>query len=319
MPRPTRSAPARRSSPPSWRRAREQLSGIVAERAGAEDALAAAERALVVAARADRRPARVAGDAGRPGRCAALPHDGRRRGDRAARGGRGRGAATGPRPRSRSSTRCRARSARSTRASSASTRGTRPRSARTRRLETELQALRDAEREAERDRTSWLARRDALALGLTRKDGAGALLAAGDRLPGLLGSVAALLTVEPGHEVALAAALGGLADAVAVAGADDALAALRLLKDDDAGRAGLLIGSVPAPASPPVSQPGRPRQPSRTCRPARAGRPTWWPRRRNCRRRSTGALTGVVARRGPRRGGRAGRRRAVAARGHHGR
>ncbi|SMD21100.1 chromosome segregation protein SMC [Kibdelosporangium aridum] len=99
-----------------------------------------------------------------------------------------------------------------------------------------------AERAAEREIASWRARVDALSLGLSRKDGAGALLAAGHRLPGLLGSVAALLTVEPGAEVALAAALGPIADAVAVAGGDDALTALSLLRDNDAGRAGIVIG-----------------------------------------------------------------------------
>ncbi len=46
-------------------------------------------------------------------------------------------------------------------------------------------------------------------------------------MPGLLGSVAALLTVEPGYEAALAAALGALADAVAVAGVDEAAEAMR--------------------------------------------------------------------------------------------
>jgi chromosome segregation protein len=106
-----------------------------------------------------------------------------------------------------------------------------------------VRALGEAEREAERDRATWTARKDALSLGLTRKDGAGALLAAGTRLPGLLGSVAALLTVRPGHEAALAAALGGIADAVAVTSPAAAADALRLLKDDDGGRAGLLIGS----------------------------------------------------------------------------
>ncbi|SHG07995.1 chromosome segregation protein SMC [Streptoalloteichus hindustanus] len=100
-----------------------------------------------------------------------------------------------------------------------------------------------AERAAEKEIASWRARVDALSLGLTRRDGAGALLAAGARLPGLLGSVAALLTVEPGAEVALAAALGAIADAVAVADPDAALAALELLKADDAGRAGLLVGA----------------------------------------------------------------------------
>ncbi|HEX6756286.1 MAG TPA: chromosome segregation protein SMC, partial [Mycobacteriales bacterium] len=106
-----------------------------------------------------------------------------------------------------------------------------------------VRALADAEREAEQDRATWAARKDALSMGLTRKDGTGALLAAGARLPGLLGSVAALLTVRAGHEAALAAALGGLADAVAVSSPDDAAAALRLLKQDDGGRAGLLVGS----------------------------------------------------------------------------
>jgi len=98
-----------------------------------------------------------------------------------------------------------------------------------------------AERTAEKDIASWQARVDALALGLSRKDGAGALLAAGDRMPGLLGSVAALLTVEPGAEAALAAALGPVADAVAVASGDDAVTALELLRSGDAGRAGVLV------------------------------------------------------------------------------
>ncbi|WP_394616157.1 chromosome segregation protein SMC [Lentzea sp. JNUCC 0626] len=104
-----------------------------------------------------------------------------------------------------------------------------------------VEELVKAERTAERDIASWRARVDALSLGLTRKDGAGALLASD--VPGLLGSVAALLTVEPGFEVALAAALGPIADAVAVSSGDGALAALKLLKEKDAGRAGVLIGS----------------------------------------------------------------------------
>ncbi|HEY3715552.1 MAG TPA: chromosome segregation protein SMC [Jatrophihabitantaceae bacterium] len=118
-----------------------------------------------------------------------------------------------------------------------------------------------AEREAERERSTWAARREALAMGLTRKDGAGALLAAGSRLPGVLGSVAALLTVESGHEAALAAALGAIAEAVAVASPDDATGALELLKADDAGRAGLVIGGAPSrpdrgawPALPPEAR-----------------------------------------------------------------
>jgi chromosome segregation protein len=105
-----------------------------------------------------------------------------------------------------------------------------------------LRELEAAEREAERDRSTWTARREALALGLARKDGTGALLAAGSRLPGVLGSVAALLSVDSGYEAALAAALGSVADAVAVASAQDATAAMQLLKSEDGGRAGLLVG-----------------------------------------------------------------------------
>ena len=106
-----------------------------------------------------------------------------------------------------------------------------------------VRELSEASRAAEQDRATWSARKDALSLGLTRKDGAGALLAAGTRLPGLLGSVAALLTVRPGHEAALAAALGGIADAVVVSSPDEAATALTLLKQQDAGRAGLLIAT----------------------------------------------------------------------------
>ncbi|HTZ44524.1 MAG TPA: chromosome segregation protein SMC [Jatrophihabitans sp.] len=105
-------------------------------------------------------------------------------------------------------------------------------------------------RTADRELSTWSARRDALALGLARKDGAGSLLAHPDRPAGVLGTVAGLLTVEAGYETAVTAALGAVADAVAVASAADAGQALRLLKDTDAGQAGLLIGVAdhPAPA-----------------------------------------------------------------------
>jgi chromosome segregation protein len=111
-----------------------------------------------------------------------------------------------------------------------------------------LRELENLERGAEKTAAQWKAREEALALGLRRKDGAGALLARADRVPGLLGSVAALLTVEPGYEAALAAALGVLADAVAVSDVDGAAAAIELLKADDSGRAALLIGGSDMPA-----------------------------------------------------------------------
>lgn len=110
-----------------------------------------------------------------------------------------------------------------------------------------LKELSDFERAAEREAAQWKAREDALAIGLRRKDGAGALLAKGSSVKGLLGSVAALLTVESGYEAALAAALGTLADAVAVSDVDSAQAAIELLKSEDAGRAALLVGGADMP------------------------------------------------------------------------
>lgn len=107
-------------------------------------------------------------------------------------------------------------------------------------------AAREAATAAERKRAAVAARHEALALGLRRKDGTGALLGARDRLSGLLGPAAELLTVTPGHEVAVAAALGAAADAVAVADPATAAEAIRLLRKQDAGRAALLLGGVRA-------------------------------------------------------------------------
>lgn len=106
-----------------------------------------------------------------------------------------------------------------------------------------LSAARDDLTTAERERAAVAARHDALALGLRRKDGTGVLLGARDRLTGLLGPAAELLTVAPGHEIAVAAALGAAADAVAVTDAATAAEAIRLLRKQDAGRASLLLGS----------------------------------------------------------------------------
>jgi chromosome segregation protein len=113
-----------------------------------------------------------------------------------------------------------------------------------------LSELTEQLRAAEQQRSTWSARRDALALGLTRKDGAGALLA--DDTRGVLGAVAGLLTVEPGFEAAVSAALGAVADAVAVGSLPDAGQALRRLKAADAGRAGLLIADPDQAAVPPA-------------------------------------------------------------------
>jgi chromosome segregation protein len=107
--------------------------------------------------------------------------------------------------------------------------------------ESALTAAREAATEADRGRAATRARHEALSLGLRRKDGTGALLGARDRLSGLLGPAAELLTVTPGYEVPVAAALGAAADAIAVSGPAAAAEALRLLRKQDAGRAALLL------------------------------------------------------------------------------
>ncbi|MFI8167322.1 chromosome segregation protein SMC [Streptomyces sp. NPDC085931] len=107
--------------------------------------------------------------------------------------------------------------------------------------ETALTAAREATTAAERRRAATQARHEALALGLRRKDGTGTLLAAKDRLLGVLGPAAELLTVAQGHEAALAAAFGAAADAVAVTSPAAAADAIRLLRKQDGGRATLLL------------------------------------------------------------------------------
>jgi chromosome segregation protein len=118
------------------------------------------------------------------------------------------------------------------------------------RLQLELEAAEEAlsaaleeQRTAERERAALAARREALEIGLAKRDGAAALLAAPSQVDGLRGSIAALLAVEPGWEAAVATALGAAADALAVESVDDAVAALRRLRDDDLGRAGLLVAT----------------------------------------------------------------------------
>ena len=97
---------------------------------------------------------------------------------------------------------------------------------------------------AERERSTWTARADALAVGLSRKDGTGSLLGAGDKLSGIRGSLADLLKVAPGYETAIAAALGHAADAVAVDSIDAATAGLAHLKAEDAGRAAFVVATT---------------------------------------------------------------------------
>ncbi|MDT5161802.1 MAG: chromosome segregation protein, partial [Mycobacterium sp.] len=115
---------------------------------------------------------------------------------------------------------------------------------------TELQA---AERGAERQVASLRARIEALSVGLDRKDGA-AWLQRNHSSAGLFGSIANLLKVRPGYEVAVAAVLGAAADAVAAENFGAARSAVAALKQSDGGRAAIVLGDWPHHATPPVGQ-----------------------------------------------------------------
>ncbi len=101
-----------------------------------------------------------------------------------------------------------------------------------------------AERDAEQRRAHWRARVEALAVGLAPRDGSAALA----DVDGVLGPVSALVTVDPPARTAVAAALGGLADALAVASPEAAAAALAHLRDRAAGRASLVVAAPPPPS-----------------------------------------------------------------------
>jgi chromosome segregation protein len=113
---------------------------------------------------------------------------------------------------------------------------------------TELQA---GERGAERQVASLRARIEALSVGLDRKDGA-AWLQRNHGGAGLFGSIANLLKVRPGYEVAVAAVLGAAADAVAAENFGAARSAVAALKESDGGRAAIVLGDWPHHATPPT-------------------------------------------------------------------
>ncbi|HEX2165350.1 MAG TPA: chromosome segregation protein SMC, partial [Thermoanaerobaculia bacterium] len=112
------------------------------------------------------------------------------------------------------------------------------------------------ERELEQQRAHWRARVDALSVGLARRDGSGALV----DTDGVLGPVSGLLTVQPQARAAIAAALGELADALAVGSPETAVEALRQLRTNDAGRASLVVAPevqeshFPEPGQPPAGR-----------------------------------------------------------------
>jgi chromosome segregation protein len=105
--------------------------------------------------------------------------------------------------------------------------------------------LQSAERGAERQVASLRARIDALSTALERKDGA-AWLTRNRGGAGLFGSIATLVKVRSGYEAALAAVLGGAADALAADSFGAAASAVSALKQADGGRAAIVLGDWPA-------------------------------------------------------------------------
>ena len=113
---------------------------------------------------------------------------------------------------------------------------------------------RATERRASAERAGLIARKEALEEGIHAiqhgAEASAALLAdpvlAGD----VMGAVAGLLTVADGAQEAVTAALGGAADAVAVASLDAAVTVMRQLKAADAGSAELVIADDDARQAP---------------------------------------------------------------------
>ncbi len=96
-----------------------------------------------------------------------------------------------------------------------------------------------------RARAALQARLEGLRLSLEQKDATADLVAAG--IPGLGGTVAAQLRVEPGYEVAVATALDAGARALTVSDLDAAAAAFAHLRRGDLGRAALVVAGVDGP------------------------------------------------------------------------
>jgi chromosome segregation protein len=108
--------------------------------------------------------------------------------------------------------------------------------------------LRKTEHAASAERAALRARADALAEAVSSgADASGMLLAGDGKFTGVLGPLAELLTVQDGAQEAIAAALGAASGSVAVADLDAAVVILGALKEQNAGRAGLVVGSLSAP------------------------------------------------------------------------
>jgi chromosome segregation protein len=108
--------------------------------------------------------------------------------------------------------------------------------------EAEIEALRETLHGHERERDALAARTSALTLALDEKDGTTDLIAA--KVPGVLGLVADNVSVTPGFEAAIAAALGTLADAVLAETLDAARTAIDLAHGDELGRVEIVVADA---------------------------------------------------------------------------
>ena len=95
---------------------------------------------------------------------------------------------------------------------------------------------------AERAKAAAEAKIDALRQATLHKDGSGALLTNNQGIQ-IRGSLASLLTIEPGWQSAVASALGSLADALVLQDLSQVISAISFLKSTSAGSAELLFFS----------------------------------------------------------------------------
>ena len=106
--------------------------------------------------------------------------------------------------------------------------------------------LRAAEGQATRHYAALRARAEALQEAFRQgADASADLLATNGRFSGIIGPFAEALTVADGAQVAIAAALGAAANAVAVTDLNAAVAVLTVLRESGAGTAGLVIAGHP--------------------------------------------------------------------------
>ncbi|NQX27690.1 chromosome segregation protein SMC [Microbacteriaceae bacterium VKM Ac-2854] len=120
--------------------------------------------------------------------------------------------------------------------------------------EAEIDRLRETLHSVERERDALTATVSALSRALDVKDGSGDLVTA--RLDGVLGRVAEHIQVRPGYEAAVAAALGGYADAVLADARSNAAAAVDFATQHELGRVDVVVADTDADvvaATPPTA------------------------------------------------------------------